>query len=352
MDTTTPSDNVGIDFRFFVSSSAKDIYSHIKNNKINYFFLALFIVIPFAYELIAVFYNVTEYDEYLRTTTNYIVLDEYLTVFAQKTFGTVDTFIGYSSAIFYTFGFLGITATAYILLLTAIIRDKKYRLREPYIYILIVIIMFVIDMSGYWFFPTAPPVRIFSDLHYRISIFPAGDSLIAIKYNAFPSGHGWALAVPYLAAKAENFKFLEKLYAVGLIITSWVVLQTGDHYIIDVIASFTLCVIFYIILTSIFDYKNNKDNLASKDELKKRFAGLFLVILGLLFVGVFTLTKIEPLFIFQLLAIVLIWPLLIIKTNTSGLLNSQNQVKRSAIDDYKDILIKVRNKIQISNSKK
>ncbi|PWI48109.1 hypothetical protein CEE45_08060 [Candidatus Heimdallarchaeota archaeon B3_Heim] len=336
------------EIKFISISAVKNLYNQIAVNKFNIICLILFILVPIVYRVLYLFVDIRGYDEYLRSTESYLVFDEFLTVFAQKALGTTNSLIGIAAALFYTYGFLSISATAYLVLFTLIIREKKYRQREPYIYIALTTIMFLIDISGYWLFPTAPPVRLFSELHYRILVVPFGDSLISIKYNAFPSGHIWALTVPYIAAKAENLKYWEALFGSAIIITSWVVILTGDHYIIDAFVSYFICIFLYTIFSTIHDYHYNKSKIASKDILIKRYRSLLVVSAILVIISILTLQFINDyILIIQVLCIMVVWPLIVLKTDVNGLLDTNNRIHRSSIQDYKDFVTKV-----IEDSKK
>jgi hypothetical protein len=339
--------NILKDVKLIIINTVKDLYHQIVENRINILFLFLFVLTPIVYRLLYLFIDTAAYDEYLRSTRSFLVLDEFLTVFAQEILGTTNSIIGIGAALFYTFGFLSISAMAYLVLLTLIIREKKYRQREPYIYIALTVIMFTIDMSGYWFFPTAPPIRIFPELHYRILVVPMGDSLISIKYNALPSGHIWALTVPYIAAKAENLRYWEALFGSAIVITSWVVVLTGDHYIIDSFLSYFLCIFFYVLFSTIHDYRCNKSKLAPKNVLIKRYVSLIAILTSLLIISIITLQFINDyILIIQLLCVLFAWPLIVIKTDMKGLLDTNNQIQRSSIQDYKDFFARI-----IKNSK-
>lgn len=324
----------------FLTGIKNSISGFLHDNKINISFLFLFFLMPFVYELLSVFEDPKAYENYLITTKRYIVLDDYLTVHFQEWFGTTHTLIGISGAYFYTFGFLALSATASLMLGITIIRKKQFRRREPWVYIAVVLVMFVIDISGYWLFPSAPPVRVHPNLFYRKILFPSGDSLVTIKYNAIPSGHIYALAVPFIAAKAENYKSLRKIFALGLILISWDILLTGDHYSFDIYSAYFLTLIFFYAFTTTYDYFNKSSIKVSKEVVIARLKKILLIFLSLIFLSIVTFTYINSYFlIFQVFCIFVIWPIIILITPTEGILNGDAVINRSLTDDVKELFI-------------
>ena len=223
------------------------------------------------------------------------------------------------------------------MLLITIMRKKEYRRREPYVYIAIVLIMFIIDIAGYFLFPTAPPVRVVKDLFYRVSVFPYGDSLVAIKYNSIPSGHIYALTVPFIVAKAENYKNWKRLFGVGLIVTSWVVLMTGDHYAIDVFSAYFLCILLFTIFTTFYDYYNRDSVKVPREIIIKRIRSLLITLIALIILSIVTLKYVNEVFlIVQVVCVIIVWPIIVFTTNTDGLLNGDEAINRSLWIDIKE----------------
>ncbi|MHA2364107.1 MAG: phosphatase PAP2 family protein [Candidatus Hodarchaeales archaeon] len=325
----------------------KDLYHITIINRLGVFFLFLFLLTPFIYTLLDFIVDIDAYGESLQNSKNYLTFDVFLTSWLQSLLGEHPEkhILGILMAYFYTFGFLSISAFAYVVLLILIIRDKDYRNRDPFIYIAIAIIMFFVDVGGYWFYPTAPPVRIDPDqFHFRILVLPMGDDLIQIKYNALPSGHIWALSVPYLAAKSENLRFWKWLYGSAIVITTWVVCFTGDHYFIDATISFLLCTILVTLFAIIYDYRNNRSKLASQEVIFKRMGFNLIAFIVLIFMSIITLNDFhnEFLFVIQLICVFVIWPLIVFKINMKGLLAEENLVHRSSIQDFKDFFNRIR----------
>lgn len=324
-------------FQDVIFSISRDSIATIKENKANITFLILFVLTPFAYELLGFFIDTKKYDQYLSTTQRYFVLSDYLTVYAQTALGVFhnpESFFSIISAYFYTFGFIILSATAFVMLLITVMRKKVYRRREPFVYIAIVLIMFVIGIAGYFLFPTAPPVRVVKDLFYRISVLPFGDSLIAIKYNSIPSGHIYALTVPYIVAKAENYRNWEYLFGGGLVITSWVVLLTGDHYAIDIFSAYILCIILFTIFTTLYDYFNSNTIKVPKNIIVRRLRSLLITIGALVLISVITFEYINHLLLpVQIFCVVIIWPIIVFTTNTDGILNGNEKIVRSLWTD-------------------
>ena len=111
-------------FTAIFSSLTKDLMELIKSNKANVSFLILFSITPFTYELLGFVFNTKNYDTYLQTSQKYLVLSDYLTLYSQKYLGVFEnpqSFIGIFTAYFYTFGFLILSARAFILLVITLI---------------------------------------------------------------------------------------------------------------------------------------------------------------------------------------------------------------------------------------
>ncbi len=346
-----------------LNSLLRDFSNLIRENKANVFFLTLFLLTPFAYELLDLFIDINAYDNYLRTTRSYLVLSDYLTFYAQQFLGIIDvtksgaiiqnpnSIIRVVTAYFYTFGFLTLSAIAFVMLVITIMRKKQYRRREPYVYIAIVIIMFIIDIAGYFFFPTAPPVRVFRDLFYRVSVLPIGDSLVSIKYNSIPSGHIYALTVPFIVAKAENYRNWKYLFGSGLVVTSWVILITGDHYAIDVFSAYFLCILLFTIFTTAYDYYNKETVRISKKIIIKRLLSLMVTLVSLILLSIITLNYVNSTFlIFQVFCLVIIWPIIVFTTNTDGLINGSEFITRSLYSDLVEALKAIKDSFQKSKA--
>ncbi len=334
------------DRNFHLKAILEDVYQNINNNKANFLFLLLFLLMPVFYEFLDFFSEFTEQNNYLVTTKSYLVFNDYLTVFLQKTLGTTQSIFGIFSAYFYTFGLIIISFIAYImLLLTVFLRKKEYRRRESYVYIPIIIIMEIIGILAYFIIPTAPPVRVFPNLLYRTIIVPIGDSLISIKYNSLPSGHIYALTVPFLVAKAENYKNWKNFFGGGLVLTSWVILLTGDHYPIDIFTAFLLCFLLFTAFTTVYDYYHN-GKIIPKNILIGRIKKTLVTLSALIILSIVTITYINSLFfIFQLFCIVIVWPIVIFSTNTDGLLNNNEMIDRSLLIDLTDAFKTIKAKL-------
>lgn len=335
-----------------INSVLKDFLQLARENKANIFFLILFLLTPLAYEVLDIFVNIKSYDAYLKTSKKYLVLSDYITYNAQKAFGILflhKNFVSIFTAYFYTFGFTALSVIAFVMLVVTLMRKREYRRREPYVYISILIIMFIIDIAGYVFFPTAPPVRLFKDLFYRAAIFPGGDKLVILKYNSIPSGHIYALTVPFIVAKAENYKRWTYLFGGGLVFTSWVVLLTGDHYAIDIFSAYFLCIILFAIFTTAYDYFNKNSAKVSKSVMLKRVRSLAITLISLILLTIITLAPHGSLFfIFQVICILVIWPIVVFTTNTDGLINGDGAINRSLFIDFIDGLKAIRDSFKKS----
>lgn len=92
-----------------------------------------------------------------------------------------------------------------------------------------------------------------------------------------------------------------------------------------------------MLFSTIHDYRCNKSKLAPKNVLIKRYGSLIAVLASLLIISIITLQFINDyILIVQLLYVLFAWPLIVIKTDMKGLLDSNNQIQRSSIQDYKD----------------
>ncbi len=60
------------------------------------------------------------------------------------------------------------------------------------------VLCFATESLIYFLFPLAPPVRTRAAVPIRVLIFPTSETLISIKYSAFPSGHIIKSALGYL----------------------------------------------------------------------------------------------------------------------------------------------------------
>ncbi len=330
-----------------VKAFLEKFHQYLSENKANFFFMLLFLLMPVFYELLSFISEFSERGEYLKTTKSYLVFNDYVTVFAQRALGTTQSLIGIFSAYFYTYGLIFLSFIAFIMLiLTVFLRKKEFRRREPYVYIPIIIIMEIIGILAYFIIPTAPPDRVFPSLLYRTIIVPIGDSLISIKYNSLPSGHIYALTVPFLVAKAENYKNWKNFFGGGLVLTSWIILLTGDHYPIDIFSSFFLCFLLFTIFTTIYDYYNPKTAKVPKQVLLFRLKSTLMTMIGLIALSILTITYLNSLFfIFQVFCIIVIWPILVFSTNTDGLLNNDEMVNRSLLKDVKDAFSFMKSKL-------
>ena len=339
---------------FHLKTFLQDTYQYIADNKANFFFMLLFLMMPLFYELLSFISEFTERNDYLEATKQYFVFNDYVTVFAQKTFGTTQSIIGIFSAYFYTYGLIILSFTAFLMLIIFVfMRKKQYRRREPYVYIPIIIIMEIIGILAYFIIPTAPPGRVFPSLLYRTIIVPIGDSLISIKYNSLPSGHIYALAVPFLVAKAENYKNWKNFFGGSLVLTSWIILLTGDHYPIDIFSSYFLCFLLFTIFTTIYDYYNPNTVRVSRKVFINRIKNTLFILMGLVILSLLTITYINPLFfIIQAFCILVIWPIIVFSTNTDGLLNNNKMINRSLFSDLKDFFLLIKGKVLITNSSK
>ena len=86
----------------------------------------------------------------------------------------------------------------------------------------------------------------------------------------------------------------------------------------------------------------------SKDILIKRYRSLLVLSAILVIISIFTLQFVNDyILIIQVLCIMVVWPLIVLKTNVNGLLDTNNWIHRSSIQDYKDFVTKV-----IEDSKK
>lgn len=197
--------------------------------------------------------------------------------------------------------------------------------------------MTIIGISAYWIMPTAPPVRIYPDFFFRKDILPLGETLITIKYNSFPSGHIYSLAIPYLFAKSENYSKWKKIFGSGLIITSWVILFTGDHYVMDIFSSYFLSLLFLTISSLIYDYYNKDIIKPPRKIIIKRLRSVLIAFLALILISIITFQYINQYVLFiQIFCIICVWPIIVIKTNTDGILNNNASINRSLISDLKD----------------
>ena len=331
----------------FLRTIFEEIFTIIDNNKTNIIFILLFLLTPVTYELLDFIPGFSDRDNYLKATKSYIVLNDYLTVFAQQVLGTTQSLFGIFSAYFYTFGFISLSSIAFVMLiLTVFFRKKEYRRREPFIYISILITMVLIDIGAYFIIPTAPPVRLYPNLFFRDVILPAGDSLITIKYNSVPSGHIYALAIPYLVAKAENYKNWKNLFGGGVVLTSWVILFTGDHYSLDIFSAFFLSFLLFTIFTVIYDYFCSNSVNMTKRMFIQRLKNALITFLVLVILSIVCLTYInEYFFAFQLFCIIIIWPIIVFRTDTRGLINNKELINRSLLTDLKESFLTLKQKV-------
>lgn len=328
-----------------VYDQLKKILSPFIESKLSILFLIFSLSIPLVYELLGSI--ITHQEEYLENTHHYFVFDNYLTVWLQNTFGTTNSIVGIISAYLYAFQMILMSAFAYfIFIIYLFFRQKQYRRREPWVYLAITLAMFSVNLLAFVLFPTAPPIRTTASLQYRIAILPQAESAITIKYNSFPSGHIWSTVVPYLASRAEGMVDSSKIFSISTVITSWVILMTGDHYFIDVIGSFVFSVGFFILFTSVYDYyhKKNKNpkmtNITiDKGELFKRM----LLLLLLVVMGIATIQFFNSLFfVAQLLIIFILWPIIAFKYNfAQSIYKFPPPLRRDFITDIKDFLSQI-----------
>lgn len=110
---------------------------------------------------------------------------------------------------------------------------------SPWLYIVGIYLVWFVDMIFYVIYPVAPPIRYNSGVvRIRQNYMPWSDTLIGMKYNAFPSGHIMYLTCGLYIGMREKIKKLELWYLINLILTSFVVLYLGEHYIHDLVSGF------------------------------------------------------------------------------------------------------------------
>ncbi|MEA1993785.1 MAG: phosphatase PAP2 family protein [Euryarchaeota archaeon] len=145
-----------------------------------------------------------------------------------------DGFIATVSSYFYVYGHIFA-----LLLLAGVIffsKDQKTNM-------LAVVISFALESLIYLIYPLAPPIRTMAAVPIRVLVFPTSETLISIKYSAFPSGHIIKSALAYLICRRENFFKMSYIYAANTILVSLVVLYLGEHYAVDVVGGILLALL-------------------------------------------------------------------------------------------------------------
>ena len=165
----------------------------------------------------------------------------YPTIFLQEHLGTRNIFAFFCS-IYYTFLF---TINLMLVLVSAYIAPYfGERKIAPWIYISGVFLVWFVDMLVYLIYPVAPPIRYNSGAYpIRQYYLPWSEILIRVKCNALPSGHIMYLTCGFCIARHEKLGKLEAWYLINVVLTAFVVIYLGEHYIIDVISGFILTII-------------------------------------------------------------------------------------------------------------
>lgn len=178
---------------------------------------------------------------------------EKYTMALQRFFGTRGKVARLSSA-YYVFGFGICTFLSIPIFISVLVNQAITRL---WIYLLITAVMWFVDIAVFWLYPVGPPVRVSKNPeynHFRAHYFPWSDKVIGIYHNALPSGHIWSLVLFWVASLVEGMWEFFIFYSINLIIASFVIIYTGDHYPIDIVASFLfvtgLYIFFWILITS------------------------------------------------------------------------------------------------------
>ena len=329
----------------------RKILSPIIDSKLSVVILICSLSIPLVYELLGPY--IIQREQYLETTHHYYVFGNYITAFLQHTFGTTNSIVGILVAFLYSFQIVVMSAFAYFIFIVYLFcRQKQYRRREPWVYLAITLVMFSINILAFVFIPTAPPIRTTSSLGYRITLFPSTESIITIKYNSFPFGHIWSVTVPYLASRAEGMVNTSRAFEASTILTSWIILMTGDHYFIDVIGSFVFSVVLFIIFTSIYDYYHKRKDspktrgiVVDKRGVIKRLVSLLILSI----MGIATLYYINSLFfVIQLVIIFVLWPVIAFKNNFAQSIYTFPYLKRRDFPtDLKDFFSQIYELISI-----
>jgi PAP2 superfamily len=113
----------------------------------------------------------------------------------------------------------------------------------------ILVIMTVSALAGFWWFPTAPP-RLLSGEAYTDTVahysnwgwwsadaLPSGASNLANQFAAMPSLHvGWALWCCVTVFPLTRRRVVRVLAVAYPVLTTLVVMGTGNHYLLDVVA--------------------------------------------------------------------------------------------------------------------
>ncbi len=162
------------------------------------------------------------------------------TIALQRLIGTRNI-LAWALSAYYVFGFAICTVFS-IPLIAAVILDGG--IKRIWIYLLITVIMWFVDLLVFIVYPVGPPIRSSTNSEYdnvRLHYFSWSDKLIGMQHNALPSGHIWTLVLAWTASIIEGLWFFIIFYTINLIIACIVITFTGDHYPIDILGSI-ICV--------------------------------------------------------------------------------------------------------------
>lgn len=166
-----------------------------------------------------------------------------LTIWLQKLLGTrgwIAEFLSY----YYVYWQLTTIVCVYFV----VYYSAKGRKRRPaWLYAFAVLVCLGINYPLIWlFFPVAPPVRFpalgieTEAVQVREHYLPWSEELISANYSALPSGHMIIFFSGYFIAREEGFNDAKWFFLLGSFVMTFTVVYLGDHYLIDVLASFVL----------------------------------------------------------------------------------------------------------------
>ena len=140
------------------------------------------------------------------------------------------------------------TATLGVLLAVYLARPQRYR-RARNALVLINLLAFVVFVA----IPTAPPRLVphagFIDVVANSGTWGGWEQSSTLaghtnQYASIPSLHiAWALFVVYLVVSATERRWVRALAVTHLALTSYVILATGNHYVIDIFAGAVLAAV-------------------------------------------------------------------------------------------------------------
>ncbi len=172
---------------------------------------------------------------------DYHTFSPYPTIFLQELLGTSNPFAFFCS-VYYTFLFA--INLALVIVSAYVVPYFGKKKVAPWAYIVGIFLVWFVDMILYVIYPVAPPIRYNSGAcRIRQKYLPWSEVLIRVKYNALPSGHIMYLTCGFYIARYEKVKKLEMWYLINIILTSFIVIYLGEHYIIDIVSGFIITII-------------------------------------------------------------------------------------------------------------